>query len=138
MPDYIVDPKTASSQELKVNPTMRAFGSNKVYWEWLEEPGNEKRLRRFGSAMIGSIMSFPHELCVDSSCFTFFYAAEYRNIDIRLRLEVFEKGRSGGGCWGRHWINYHPSRKDLPGFTIYRPGSAPLSLKVLRFVLKIP
>lgn len=68
MTDNLVDPKTASSQDPAATPANRAFGSNKVFWEWLEEPGNEKRLRRFGSAMRGSTKFFPAELSVKSLC----------------------------------------------------------------------
>ncbi|KAI0644766.1 S-adenosyl-L-methionine-dependent methyltransferase [Trametes meyenii] len=35
-------------------PLKRAYGSDKLYYEWLEDPGNEHRLLRFGHAMNGT------------------------------------------------------------------------------------
>lgn len=35
-------------------PFNAAFKSKRKYYEWLEEPGNEKRLQRFGHAMTGT------------------------------------------------------------------------------------
>lgn len=35
-------------------PFNMAFQTEKKYYEWLEEPGNEARLSRFGHAMNGS------------------------------------------------------------------------------------
>ena len=36
------------------NPFNQAFTTDLKYYEWLEEPGNEARLARFGHAMNGT------------------------------------------------------------------------------------
>ncbi|KIM80118.1 hypothetical protein PILCRDRAFT_535803 [Piloderma croceum F 1598] len=50
--DNLMDPKTAASQEALDAVFSRAFGRVPCF-EFLEKPGNEYRLRRFGAAMHG-------------------------------------------------------------------------------------
>jgi hypothetical protein len=54
--DALLDPKTSTSQELLDCPFSCAFGREPMF-EFLEKPGNEHRLRRFGPAMQGANIS---------------------------------------------------------------------------------
>ena len=54
--DNILDPETGASQDLLDSPFSRAFGRQR-FFEFLERPGNEYRLRRFSAAMLGTIES---------------------------------------------------------------------------------
>jgi hypothetical protein len=71
----MLDPETASSQDPTASPFSRAFGDGKgiSLWEWFEQPGNEKRLRRFGAAMKGTTLLHPPKEIVHGSspaCFS--------------------------------------------------------------------
>lgn len=52
--EVLYDPVKKSSEEPQHAPLARAFNTNKTYFDWLEEPGNEHRLKRFSVAMEGS------------------------------------------------------------------------------------
>lgn len=54
--DNLLDPKTAASQELLDSPLSRAFG-RQHFFEFLENPSNQYRFRRFSAAMLGTIAS---------------------------------------------------------------------------------
>jgi hypothetical protein len=54
MVDNMMDPKTSSSQDPTVSPFARAFNTNDGVWQFYEQPGNEKRFRRFGAVTIFS------------------------------------------------------------------------------------
>ena len=58
MADNLLDPKTATSQEVLDAPFSRAFGRESIF-EFFEKPGNEYRLRRFGAAMHGISSALP-------------------------------------------------------------------------------
>jgi hypothetical protein len=51
--DNLLDPTTATSQELLDCPFSRVFGRTSVF-EFFEKPENEYRLRRFSAAMVGT------------------------------------------------------------------------------------
>jgi hypothetical protein len=51
--DYLLDPRTATSQEPLDCPFSLAFG-RESFFNFIEKPDNEYRLRRFGVAMHGS------------------------------------------------------------------------------------
>jgi hypothetical protein len=47
-----------------VSPRNRAFGGELNIFDWYEQPGNEKRFRRFGAAMNGTTKFYPADLVV--------------------------------------------------------------------------
>lgn len=51
MVENTIDPTTSFSQDPSTSPLARAFNTNVGFFEWLDQPGNERRLRRFGAAM---------------------------------------------------------------------------------------
>lgn len=55
MKECLTDPQTASSEEPNEAPFNRAFRTNVMLWEWLEQPENVLRRKRFGVAMKGSL-----------------------------------------------------------------------------------
>jgi len=56
MTDNLMDPSTTASQEVDHSVFNRAF--EMPLFEFLEKPGNEYRLRRFGAAMHGMSVAF--------------------------------------------------------------------------------
>jgi hypothetical protein len=66
--DNLMDPKTAASQEALDAVFSRAFGRVPCF-EFLEKPGNEYRLRRFGAAMHGVSSAVASDALVTSKCF---------------------------------------------------------------------
>jgi hypothetical protein len=50
--DHLLNPKTSVSQEPLDGPFSQAFG-RQLFFDFLENPENEFRLRRFGAAMRG-------------------------------------------------------------------------------------
>ena len=52
--DYLLDPKTAFSEEPNGTPFNLAFKTDLPKFDWFETKGNEHRLMRFGIAMEGS------------------------------------------------------------------------------------
>jgi hypothetical protein len=55
--DNIMDPITSASPEMVHSVFNRAFNQGPSF-EFLEKPGNEYRLRRFGAGMHGMTMAF--------------------------------------------------------------------------------
>lgn len=55
------DPKTRFSGEPTDAPLARTTGSNVPFWVWIEQPGQEMRLQRFGIAMQGVVAMQPAE-----------------------------------------------------------------------------
>ena len=94
MADNILDPKTATSQELLDAPFSRAFGREPLF-EFLEKPGNEYRLRRFGAAMHGVTSAIPPGalLVCKSSCWPSTLAT----------LTSCPKALIGNLCHKMHW-----------------------------------
>jgi len=79
MSENMLDPSTAFSQDPTAAPFSRAYGNGKRLgiWDWFEQPGNEKYLRRFGIAMHGTSKLMPPDhvlsgLFYVSSCVTTF------------------------------------------------------------------
>ncbi|KDQ14194.1 hypothetical protein BOTBODRAFT_174982 [Botryobasidium botryosum FD-172 SS1] len=52
LPDILQDPKVANSYDPMDTATVKAVGQG--YWDYLSAAGNETKLRRFNTAMIGS------------------------------------------------------------------------------------
>ena len=57
--DTLLDTKYAKSQEPNEAALRVAFGTEVPVWEWLEQPGNEQRLLRFGITMEGAKQAVP-------------------------------------------------------------------------------
>ncbi|EMD31264.1 hypothetical protein CERSUDRAFT_100608 [Gelatoporia subvermispora B] len=53
IPDTLLDPKTARSQELTETAFARAWGTDEPYFKWLHQPDNVARRRTFDAAMTG-------------------------------------------------------------------------------------
>lgn len=51
--DNVLDPKTRDSFRADEAAFTTAYRTNKPYWAWLEEPGNERDLQLFGLGMEG-------------------------------------------------------------------------------------
>jgi hypothetical protein len=62
--DNVLDPQTSTSQEPADSPLSRTFRCGTLF-EFFEQPGNERRLRRFGAAMHGaSSLIAPGEMSI--------------------------------------------------------------------------
>jgi hypothetical protein len=59
LPENVLDAVTSDSEDPTATPLSRVYGKGKQIgaWSWLEEPGNEWRLKRVGTAMT-SVSSF--------------------------------------------------------------------------------
>ncbi|KAK0458974.1 O-methyltransferase-domain-containing protein [Desarmillaria tabescens] len=51
--EHLTNPETAQEDSAEHSPMMQAFGCDLGVWNWLEQPSNQLRLRRFGVAMDG-------------------------------------------------------------------------------------
>lgn len=62
---FLLEPQTAFSKEPAMTPFSRSMRFDGTFWEWVERPGNEKRLRRFGAAMRNSSTLYPKDLILN-------------------------------------------------------------------------
>jgi hypothetical protein len=53
LPAHVRDPVTSVSHDPKITSLSAAFNLQDNFWGFLNQSGNELRLRRFGPAMIG-------------------------------------------------------------------------------------
>lgn len=51
--EALSDPDTGDSEDVVHTPFNRAFNVDTPFWDWLEVPEQESRLKRFGLAMRG-------------------------------------------------------------------------------------
>lgn len=51
--ENMTDPSTSHADGATRAPFQRAFGVDVPFYEWMETPGRESRLHRFGLAMLG-------------------------------------------------------------------------------------
>jgi len=52
--EVLTDEKRGMSDDFHDSPFNVAYKTEKTFWDWLEEPGNEKHLKRFSAAMAGA------------------------------------------------------------------------------------
>ncbi|KAH7103685.1 O-methyltransferase [Auriculariales sp. MPI-PUGE-AT-0066] len=60
--EVLTDPKTAASGAPEISAFSVSHGTSHGFWEYLEEPGNEAKLERFGLAMSGAKRMAPDVL----------------------------------------------------------------------------
>ncbi len=121
------------------SPFNLAFKTHKKYYEWLEEPGNEKRLLRFGHAMNGTRywelaeniihgMSLARRFPVGDKLSEAMNRAVNNIVMLIIsRLSSFPlarapKGLSGGRHWWRHWLRLCYPRRSVPAPPLRRRG----------------
>lgn len=66
--DNVMDPKTTFSEEPNVSPYQKAFSTDMLMWDYVEEPENAVRFRRINLAMIGTSTSQPPAAILRGPC----------------------------------------------------------------------
>lgn len=65
LPEVLLDPKTAMSQEPNKSAFNLAFNTDLTTWEWLSKEENERFRKRFGIAMEGAKQASPPDAILD-------------------------------------------------------------------------
>ena len=106
--------KKAGEEHPMYAPFNVAFDTSLPYFEWLEKPGNEARLRRFGPAMTGtSAWEVPGAIVAGTSDAV---VCDALRSTVPCSFSVAEYATGCFGCrrWRRYWINIHASRTYFP------------------------
>ncbi|CAA7268218.1 unnamed protein product [Cyclocybe aegerita] len=64
--DYLLDPESSFSIDPAITPVSRGHGQNIAWFEYIEQPGNERLLKNMGAAMAVSASLFPKELVLST------------------------------------------------------------------------
>ncbi|KAJ3514444.1 hypothetical protein NLJ89_g2376 [Agrocybe chaxingu] len=64
--DYLLDPESSFSIDPAITPVSRGHGQKIAWFEYIEQPGNERLLKNMGAAMAVSASLFPKELVLST------------------------------------------------------------------------
>lgn len=119
----LVDPKTALSGEPNETAFNKAFNTDLTTWAWLEQPGQEYRLRVTGLGMNGVKVMQPANAIL-SGMFMVLRNHHFLNMNIlRFRLERFDQERHYRRRGRRNWSGRFGDCQSKPTCQYCNPGS---------------